>query len=65
MRNASRRLRRLEERFGPRIETEYSRELRRRIEASSRRVAASRDKPYVPWRTSVPIARVSRLLQRR
>ena len=60
-----RRLRRLEERFGPRVETEYSRELRRRIEASRRRVAAplgqtlrtmAHECPDCP---SVPVARVT------
>jgi hypothetical protein len=40
MRALHRRLLRLEDRFGSPVETEYSGELRRRIEAGRRRVAA-------------------------
>ena len=50
MRALQRRLLRLEDRFGPPVETEYSRELRRRIEAGLRRVAEARGIPYVPPR---------------
>ena len=50
MRALHRRLLRLEDRFGPPVETEYSRELRRRIEAGRRRVAEARGIPYVPPR---------------
>jgi hypothetical protein len=39
MKAIARRLRRLEDRYGPPVETEYSRELQRRIEAGCRRVA--------------------------
>ena len=49
MKALDRRLRRLEERFGPPVETEYTRKLWRRIEAGRRRVAADRGEPYVPW----------------
>ncbi len=38
-----RRLRRLEERFGPPVETEFTRRLRERIEAGRRRVAKWRE----------------------
>jgi len=41
MKLVSRRLRRLEERFGPAIETEFTRRLRERIEAGRRRVAVA------------------------
>ena len=37
-------------RGGPPVETEYMRELWRRIEAGRRRVAAARGEPYVPLR---------------
>jgi Mg-chelatase subunit ChlI len=50
MRPTARRLRRLEDRFGLKPETEASRELRRRIEAGRRRVAEARGIPYVPPR---------------
>ena len=39
MRTIIRRLRRLEDRFGPPVETEFSRRLRERIEAARRRLA--------------------------
>ena len=48
MRALHRRLLRLEDRFGPAIETEASRELRRRIEAGRRRVAEWMGEAYVP-----------------
>jgi hypothetical protein len=47
-----RRLLRLEDRFGRSVETEHMRELRRRIEAGRRRVAAPNGKSYLPWRPS-------------
>ena len=56
MKAIHRRLRRLEDRFGPPVETEYSRELERRIEAGLRRVAAATGEPYVPWRPTTPVA---------
>ena len=43
-----RRLRRLEDRYGPPVETAYSRELQRRIEAGRRRVAEAKGEAYVP-----------------
>lgn len=55
MRTIDRRLRRLEGRFGPSVETEYSRELRRRIEAGRRRVAEARGEAYVPWQLSASL----------
>ena len=48
MRALQRRLLRLEDRFGPPVETEYSRELRRRMEAGRRRVAECMGEAYVP-----------------
>ena len=48
MKAMDRRLRRLEDRYGPPMETEYSRELQRRIEAGLRRVAEARGEDYVP-----------------
>jgi len=42
MKNIHRRLRRLEDRLGPPIETEFSRRLRERLAAGRRRVAALR-----------------------
>jgi hypothetical protein len=48
MKAMDRRLRRLEDRYGPPVETEYSRELQRRIEAGRRRVAEARGEAYVP-----------------
>ena len=39
MKSISRRIRRLEESFGPPVETEFARRLRERIEAGRRRVA--------------------------
>jgi hypothetical protein len=48
MRALQRRLLRLEDRFGPPVETEYSRELRRRMEAGRRRVAEWMGEAYVP-----------------
>jgi hypothetical protein len=48
MKAMDRRLRRLEDRYGPPVETEYSRELQRRIEAGCRRVAEARGEAYVP-----------------
>ena len=48
MRALHRRLLRLEDRFGPPVETEASRELRRRIEAGRRRVAEWMGEAYVP-----------------
>jgi hypothetical protein len=56
MRALHRRLRHLMMDFGPPVETEYSREVRRRIEAGRRRVAAARSETHVPWRPRVPIA---------
>jgi hypothetical protein len=56
MRTLHRRLRRLEERFGPSVETEYSRELLRRIDAGLRRVAAARGETFVPLRPSSAVA---------
>jgi hypothetical protein len=56
MRAITRRLRRLEDRFGPPVETEYSRELQRRIEAGRRRVAAAKGEIYGPRRPSIPVA---------
>ena len=44
MKAIDRRLRRLEERFGPHVETEYERQLLARIEAGRRRVAESRER---------------------
>jgi hypothetical protein len=46
MKAIARRLRRLEDRYGPPVETEYSRELQRRIEAGCRRVAEARGEAY-------------------
>jgi hypothetical protein len=46
MKAMDRRLRRLEDRYGPPVETEYSRELQRRIEAGRRRVAAAMGEAY-------------------
>ena len=46
MRTISRRLVRLEDRFGPPIETEFSRRLRARLEARRRRVAVLRGEPF-------------------
>jgi len=43
MKNISRRIRKLEERFGPPVETEFTRRLRERIEAGRRRVAQWRE----------------------
>ena len=43
MKSISRRIRRLEERFGPAVETAFSRRLRERIEAGRRRVAQWRE----------------------
>jgi hypothetical protein len=48
MKAISRRLCRLEDRYLPPVETEYSRELQRRIEAGRRRVAEMRGETYVP-----------------
>jgi hypothetical protein len=48
MKTMDRRLRRLENRYGPPVETEYSRRLLQRIEAGWRRVAEWRDEPYRP-----------------
>ena len=42
MKLVSRRLRRLEDRLGPAVETEFTRRLRARIEEGLRRVAAAR-----------------------
>jgi hypothetical protein len=44
VRTVVRRLRRLEDRFGPAMETEFSRRLRERIEAGRRRVAEARER---------------------
>jgi len=44
MKAVTRRLRRLEDRFGPAIETEFSRRLHERMEAGRRRVAAVRER---------------------
>jgi hypothetical protein len=60
MRALHRRLLRLEDQFGPPVETEYSKELRRRIEAGRRRVAAARSETYVPWRPNVSIPGLTR-----
>jgi hypothetical protein len=43
-----RRLRWLEDQFGPLVETEYSRGLQRRIEEGRRRVAEAMGEAYVP-----------------
>jgi hypothetical protein len=43
MRSISRRIRKLEERLGPPVETEYTRRLRERIEAGRRRLAQWRE----------------------
>jgi hypothetical protein len=55
MRTIDRRLRRLEDRFGPPVETEYLRELPRRIEAGLRHLVEVWGKPYIPWRPSVQV----------
>ena len=41
MRGLARRIRRLEEQFGPPIETEFSRRLRKRLESARQRIAAA------------------------
>jgi hypothetical protein len=46
MKAMDRRLRRLEDRYGPPVETEYSRELQRWIEAGCPRVAAAMGEAY-------------------
>ena len=43
MKSISRRIRRLEERFGPAVETAFSRRLRERIEAGRRRLAEAKE----------------------
>jgi hypothetical protein len=43
MKSISRRIRRLEERLGPSVETRFWRRLRERLEAGRRRVAQSRE----------------------
>jgi hypothetical protein len=48
MKSISRRIRRLEERFGPPVETEFTRRLRERIEAGRRRVAQWREQEGNP-----------------
>ena len=44
MKAVIRRLRRLEERFGPPVETEFTRRLRERMEAGRRRVEEARER---------------------
>jgi hypothetical protein len=44
-----------EGRFGPPVETKYSRQLRRLIQAGPRRAAAARNETHVLWRPSVAI----------
>ncbi len=44
MRTIIRRLRRLEDRFGPPVETEFTRRLRERIKAERQRVAEARER---------------------
>ena len=48
MKVLNRRLRRLEDRYGPPVETEYDRRLLQQIEAGRRRVAEARGEPYRP-----------------
>jgi hypothetical protein len=60
-----RRLRRLEDRLGPAIETEFARQLRERIEEGRRRVAEARERGELGPPESGPLfeARRQRLLE--
>jgi hypothetical protein len=60
MKAITRRLRKLEDRFGPPVETESSRRLRERLEAGRRRVAELRGRPVqAPQRQNVTNVRPS------
>jgi hypothetical protein len=65
MKAVIRRLRRLEGRLGPAIQTEFDRQLRERIEAGRRRVAEARERGKLGPPESGPFfeARCKRFLQ--